>query len=122
MSDLQNETGAVSAGRLDADAQRATQELIQQMAKQIVDQLGSRLSQLDVQVANLADAIKDMRGDIKGLQRNVEDLSDRADRQDKRLAAIETLPPIPMSQPSRYYATEAHSVSLAQRVRLSHLG
>ena len=59
---------------------------------------------------------------MSSMDRKVSELSDLVDRQSKRLAAIESLPPYPLSQPGRYHATEMHSVSMARRVRLGHLG
>lgn len=82
----------------------------------------SDVSVMKTDIALMKDDITSMKREIKALQRDVNNLSDRADRQDKRLAAIESLPTLPMSQPPRYYATEAHSVSMPKRVRLSHIG
>lgn len=92
------------------------------MGQVIAEQVRVGVSGITKSIEALREEVTSMRTDLKKLQNKVDDLSDRADRQDKRLAAIETFPPFPMSQPPRYYATESHSVSMAQRVRLSHLG
>lgn len=87
-----------------------------------VTTIRSDVSAMKADITVMKDHITSMKREIKALQRDVKNLSDRADRQDKRLAAIESLPTLPMSQPPRYYATEAHSVSMPKRVRLSHIG
>jgi outer membrane murein-binding lipoprotein Lpp len=87
-----------------------------------VTSIRSDLSAMKTDITTMRGDITSMKREVNALQREVKNLSDGAERQDKRLAAIESLPTLPMSQPPRYYATEAHSVSIPKRVRLSHIG
>nr|WP_316642638.1 hypothetical protein [uncultured Roseateles sp.] len=58
---------------------------------------------------------KRVKGEIAGL-------SARVERQELRLAAIESFPMPPIPQPGRYYGTEANSASMPRRVRLGYTG
>lgn len=77
--------------------------------------LGGQLTSINGQLGRI-------EGELSEVRRKVDELDSRVERQDRRLAAIESFPPLPISQPSRIYATEAHSVSLPRRSRLGHIG
>lgn len=72
--------------------------------------------------SQVADLDKRMDQSLQEIRRQVGELDVRLERQDLRLAAIESFPMPPIKQPSRLYATEAHSVSLPKRVRLGYAG
>lgn len=71
--------------------------------------------QLDQEVSRLSELVKQLTG-------RLEDLTWKLDRHQKRLESIEDHPPFPLEQPTRHYATETQSVSMARRKRLGHLG
>ena len=60
--------------------------------------------------------------DMSMVQKDMLMLSDRVERQERRLASIESFPMPPMNRPARLYATESHSVSLPRRVPIGYAG
>ena len=67
--------------------------------------------------------LKELTETVEKIRQQVVELDARSERQERRLAAIESFPGVPqVKQSPRLYATDEHSVSLQRRIRVGRTG
>lgn len=109
-------------------------DIAQMISVHIADHLRQFEANMDARMGRYQQALRaEILEDIKRSLRPIEDelvdlkreaagISDRVERQERRLASIESFPMPPINRPNRLYATDTHSVSRPHRVPVGYAG
>lgn len=91
--------------------------------------LDTKMSSMEASLGRIEGDLGEVRIDLSMVQKDMSMvqkdmlmLSDRVERQERRLASIESFPAAPINRPARLYATESHSVSQPRRVPIGYAG
>ena len=88
----------------------------------MVESVMTALSALQSSMSTMQESLGRIEGDLGQVKKDMVMMNDRVERQERRLASIESFPIPPINRPARLYATESHSVSLPRRVPIGYAG
>lgn len=109
-----------SAAQMGEDPRASVASLsADQLSKVIEDALARFVTP---QFTKMAESLEQVSRRVDQVSRQMDDLDTRVERQEMRLASIESFPWPPMVRPATRHATELHSATMPQRVRAGYSG